>query len=68
MSVSVRAQGSTFEADTPKPLFKNSTGVGGDVTADGGKALVAVRPAGTRNLPITLVANWPAALSPGQTR
>ncbi len=68
MSVSVRAQDSTFEADNPRPLFKNSTGVGGDITADGAKALVAVRPEATRNLPITLVANWPAALSPGQAR
>ncbi len=67
MAVSVRAQGSSFEADTPRPLYKIGTSVG-DITADGERALLAVRPEAARNLPITLVTNWPAGLSPGQSR
>jgi len=61
MSVEVKADASGFEAGVPKLLFR-STAIGGDLTADGERFLLAVRPDGAQSASIMLVANWPMGL------
>jgi dipeptidyl aminopeptidase/acylaminoacyl peptidase len=62
VSVAVRTTGSVFEADAPRTLFHAPLAVSMDVTADGQRFLVGMRPEDDQNLPLTLVTNWPAAL------
>ncbi|HET6373649.1 MAG TPA: protein kinase, partial [Candidatus Polarisedimenticolia bacterium] len=64
MSVAVRSQGATFVADSPRPLFKAAASVDGDVSADGERALLVIRPEEARSLPVTLITNWTAGLAP----
>ncbi|MDQ5858350.1 MAG: protein kinase [Acidobacteriota bacterium] len=61
MSVEVKADASGFEAGVPKLLFR-STSTQGDLTADGERFLLAVRPDGAQSSSVMLVANWPAGL------
>ena len=61
-AVSVRARGAALEFGTPDLLFSNETAGSADVTADGERILLVIRPQAERKPPITLVANWTAGL------
>src|SRR5437867_340901 len=62
MTVEVLAEGSRFETGSPKRLFRAEPSVSGDITPDGQRFIIAIRPSVGQNLPITLVANWTAGL------
>jgi serine/threonine protein kinase len=62
MSVAVRTTGAAFEADTPRLLFHAPLAVSIDVTSDGQRFLMGVRPEDEQSPPLTLVTNWPAGL------
>jgi hypothetical protein len=51
-----------FEVDPPRSLFRVPLELGGDVTQDGQRFLLAVRPEGDQEQPLTLVTAWPAGL------
>jgi Tol biopolymer transport system component len=68
MAVPVQLMGESFERETPRQLFEArwlvglSTNYTYDVTRDG-KRFIAIQPAeGETSEPLTLIANWPAAL------
>jgi hypothetical protein len=63
MSVAVRASGAIFEADTPRPLFREPLLMDASLTSDGQRFLLAVRPEDNRDLALTLVTNWPTGLN-----
>ena len=67
MAVEVRAA-STFQAGIPKALFKTHLrpppGAQFDVTSDGERFLVNLRPADEISDPVTLVQNWAAERKP----
>jgi hypothetical protein len=71
MAVAVNGRGSAFEVGAVRPLFSlrsrpNYLGYGGGnsyaVSPDGQRFLANVATAGQAKAPITLVANWTAAL------
>ncbi len=62
MSVPVRSTAATFVADTPRPLFRVPLALAADVTRDGQRFLVVMRPEDEQQEPLTLVTNWPAGL------
>jgi hypothetical protein len=56
-------EGTTFQAATPKPLFKLPLGASDwDVTSDGQRFLVAVPRGQAAEESITVVLNWSADL------
>jgi eukaryotic-like serine/threonine-protein kinase len=63
MSVGVRAQGASFEADSPKPLFLVKASTAGDVAADGQRYLIAMGPEHEMSSPISLISGWTALLN-----
>jgi len=63
-SVAVTTHGSTIDLGSPRPLFKNRNAMGGALSPDGNKVLLVLRPEEELDLPIVLIDNWPAALSP----
>ena len=62
MSVEVKAGAAGFEAGVPKPLFKAEGSEGGEVSPDGQRFLVIVRPEGTKTPSVMYISNWPGAL------
>jgi hypothetical protein len=58
----VHAAAGTFEVDPPRRLFRAPQAIGGDVTPDGQKFLIAIRSEEDEEQPVTLVTNWPAGL------
>jgi eukaryotic-like serine/threonine-protein kinase len=62
VSVEVKATASGLEVGPPKVLFRVVAATGG-VQPDGGRFLLAVRPEGTENPRVALVANWTAGLT-----
>jgi Tol biopolymer transport system component len=61
-SLAVHAAAGTFEVDPPRRLFRAPQAIGGDVTPDGQKFLIAIRSEEDEEQPVTLVTNWPAGL------
>lgn len=62
MAVDIRA-GASFDAGTPRELFKLSAIIGNfDVTPDGQQFLLSELPPSFTNPPVTVVVNWPALL------
>ncbi len=58
MSVEVKAGAGAFEAGAPKVLFKAEGSQGGDISPDGKRFLVIMRPEGTKTPSIMFVSNW----------
>lgn len=61
-SLLVHPSANGFEVDPPRSLFRVPLALGGDVTQDGQRFLLAVRPEGDQEQPLTLVTAWPAGL------
>jgi len=62
MSMAVRTTGSSFEADTSRPLFRALLSGSIAVTSDGQRFLMGMRPEDDQTPPLTLVTNWAGAL------
>ncbi len=65
MAATVDTRGGTFAVTTLEPLF-GPIDEDYDASADGQRFLVAVRPEGSADPPLTVVQNWSAALKPGR--
>jgi hypothetical protein len=61
MAVEVKADGKSFQASVPKPLFEVAVIAPFDVSKDG-RFLIQVPVEAATNVPLTVVMNWPAAL------
>jgi Tol biopolymer transport system component len=62
MTVEVRADASTFDAEVPKVLFKSPPSFTGAVAPACDRFLLVPRPQGTQAASLGLVSNWPALL------
>jgi serine/threonine protein kinase len=61
-SLLVHASATGFAVDPPRSLFRVPLALGVDVTQDGQRFLLAVRPDDEQEQPVTLVTGWPAGL------
>jgi Tol biopolymer transport system component len=62
MSVEVKAGAGGLEAGVPKQLFRAEGSEGGDVSPDGQRFLLIVRPEGTKTPSVMFVSNWTGGL------
>ncbi|HEV8337424.1 MAG TPA: protein kinase [Candidatus Polarisedimenticolia bacterium] len=63
MSVGVRASGASLDFDAPRLLFRMKATLGGDITADGERLILAVGPEMEKEIPISILSHWPALLN-----